>query len=254
MQLMSPSISSGLTLATSPAARAEAPPVSRPFCIFYGWLIADVEGTPAPAAQRIAAEAPDLLIAAPFTMEPRLANLSASVLSLLRAAGVRTLAYVATEYGRRPEAAIQSEAEAALALGATGVIFDQVDPAWGEQPTSYCAAAALVHAASGIVAINTGVANADERHLEHADLLLVEHQWHQFQYACPALVRYGPARFMGVSSNEPGAYAALGYSVDAAVAARDGAVAAARGVGWHCATDRYVELPPWPLASPRATP
>jgi hypothetical protein len=54
--------------------------------------------------------------------------------------------------------------------------------------------------------------------------------------------QYGSERFMGVSSNEGDP---MGYRVDAQRAISDTREAWHARVGWHTATDRYVELPDW---------
>jgi hypothetical protein len=218
----------------------------RRFCIFYGWLVANAAGEPNASAQRIATLGPDLLVAPAYTVEPRMCNLSAPVMDLLRAQGVIVLAYIDAAFGRRALDEAQAEAAEAMALGASGVMFDQVEHRWGATAQAYYGALAKgVHAAGGIVALNTGVAETDEALMSVADLLMVEHRWRAFAEQNPWRQRYHPLRFMGASSNEPGAEALLGYRLDAASAERDTRDAWALGVGWHCATNLYVDLPSW---------
>lgn len=242
------------TLATSPpvAPRGTAP--ARSFFIYYGWLIADAAGTPAPSTLQIAAERPSLLIAPAYTIAPRLLNLSPAVVSVLRRAKIQWLAYVHVQYRSRPLAEVLAEAERALALGADGILFDQVEYQWGQAQAAYYGdLSALVRGAGRTAAFNTGVACTDERYMGVADMLMLEHSWRSFIATGDWRHAYDPLRFMGVSSNEPGANTLLGYAVDAHAARHDAYVAQQGGVGWHCATDRYVDLSPWPNALAGAT-
>jgi hypothetical protein len=78
--------------------------------------------------------------------------------------------------------------------------------------------------------------------MEIADLLMAEHAWRALPADSPWTARYPPERFMGVSSNEEGA---MGYRVDARSAADDARESWGLRIGWHAATDRYIELPDW---------
>ena len=71
---------------------------------------------------------------------------------------------------------------------------------------------------------------------------MVAHQWRDFRRHSRWASRYDRDRFMGISSNEENA---MGYVVDAACAAGDAREAWEAGIGWHAATERYIELPEW---------
>lgn len=218
----------------------------RSFCIFYGWLVADADGKPAPSALRIAARAPKLLIAPAHTVAPRMPNLSPQVMRLFDRHSITVLAYVDAGFRLRAPDIVLVEAAEALSMGVGGILFDQVEHRWSAHARSFYAALAEgVRAAHAIVALNTGVAETDEAVMEVADLLMVEHRWRAFGEHNPWRQRYHPLRFMGVSSNEPGALAHIDHHVDANAAAHDTYDAWRTGVGWHCATDRFVDLPPW---------
>ncbi|MFQ3661832.1 MAG: spherulation-specific family 4 protein [Chloroflexaceae bacterium] len=220
----------------------------RIFCVYYSWLIADPAGQPASSAYRLATLQPDILIAPAFTIEPRLPNLSAPVMRLLRATGVNVLAYVDVAYGNRPALHVLKDVSDALALGVAGIFFDRTEYQWSASAAAYYhAIAGEVRRAGGLVALNPGVACVDEQFMRVADLLMVEHHWSTFISHSPWRHKYDPLQFMGVSSNEPGAYEVLGYHVTDAIALRDSRYAWASGIGWFCATDRYTEVPPWEL-------
>lgn len=223
-------------------------PNGRIFCIFYGWLIADATGAPGPSAYRLAALQPDILIAPAFTIEPRLQNLSAPVMRLLSAAGVNVLAYVDVDYGRRPVSQILRDVSEALALGAAGVFFDRAEYQWTAGAAGfYGAIAGEARRSGGRVALNPGVACVDEQFMSVTDLLMVEHHWSAFSSSTSWRHKYDPMRFMGVSSNEPGAHEVFGYQVTEPIARRDAQCAWAGGIGWFCGTDRFTEAPPWDL-------
>jgi hypothetical protein len=95
------------------------------------------------------------------------------------------------------------------------------------------------------VIVNTGVAESGEAIMDVADILMIEHDWRSLYRMNPWYAQYSPERFMGNSSNEPGTQRYFDYRVTCETAIRDTREAWANGVGWHCSTDRYTELPPW---------
>ena len=218
---------------------------ARPFVVYYGWLTDGPDGEPNGAARRIAAAAPPLLIAQPWTAPPAgHCNLSASVLALIAAAGTEVYAYVATGYGRR--AALQSvlaDMDAAAARGVQGIFFDEVDPLVDYTKLAFystlCGAARVKRMKT---IVNTGVARCDQRLMDLSDRLMLEHRWREFLPQSAWARDYDRDRFMGISSNEENA---MGYVVDGARATRDARDAWQAGIGWHAATDRYIELPGW---------
>jgi hypothetical protein len=239
-------IRSGLIRGTSLFASSSIHTSGGRFCIFYGWLVADEAGTPTPSARRIAACRPALLVAPAYITNPRRPNLSAQVMALLHAAGVAVLAYVDVNYGCQPLPAVLNEATEAMYLGAAGILFDQSEHRWRAAAAAYYRPLAkAVRGGGGLVGLNPGVASVDEAFMDVADLLMLEHSWPAFPMASPWHRNYDPMRFMGISSNEPGAQALLGHRVNMHTARQDAQRAWDAGVGWHCATDRFTELPPW---------
>lgn len=221
-----------------------AHPHARPFVVYYGWLTDGPHGEPNTDAQRIAAAAPPLLIAQPWTAAPAgHRNLSAPVLKLVHDAGTEIYAYLATGFGQRVMREVLDAMDDGAAQGVDGVFFDEVDPLCGETHLAYYRALSSAARATGLgVIVNTGVARCGERVMEIADRMMVEHQWRELCRQSLWTRRYGRERFMGISSNEDNA---MGYVVDRARAAADAREAWEAGIGWHGATDRYTTLPEW---------
>ena len=217
---------------------------AEPFVIYYGWLADDAGGEPNEDAGRIAAASPPLVIAHLRTAAPAgHLNLSPAVLALLRSAGTRVFGYVATAFGRLELDLARRAVAENLAAGLDGIFFDEADSLAGPAKFGYYTMLAQpVRQGGRKVVLNAGVSQCGERIMEVADLVMVEHQWRALRRDSPWAGRYDAARFMGVSSNEENA---MGYTVDAQRAIEDSGEAARAGIGWHAATDRYIELPDW---------
>jgi Spherulation-specific family 4 len=216
------------------------------YVIYYGWLIAGESGAPNRVARMLAAAQPRILIGAYATAQPRLVNMSPQVRELLHTAGTQLFAYVSTDYGARDIGEVKAEATHYLANGVDGIFYDEMYPFTDDAKQEYCRQLyALAKDRGRAVVVNTGVAGSGERIMSVTDMLMVEHQWRAFHQTSQWRSSYSPERFMGTSSNEPGAHACLGYAIDEAVAARDTRAAWSHGIGWHYSTDRYVELPAW---------
>jgi hypothetical protein len=227
--------------------------INNSYVIYYGWLIADQSGSPNQAARIIASSKPLILIAAYYTLQPRWANMSQQVRRLLHASGVKMCAYIPTNYGLRDLGDAQAEATDYLANGADGIFYDEVDACTDDGKQEYYQAlSTLVRERRKIVIMNTGVADTGEPIMNLTDILMVEHQWRAFYQTSPWRAKYPAERFMGVSSNEPGAIDCLGQAIDEAAAIRDTLEARLHGIGWHYGTDRYTELPSWYAAYAQA--
>ena len=212
--------------------------------VYYGWLI-DEHGQPNTAAYQLAAGRPDLIIVAGYTEQPRANNLPAAVRALFHASHTRIAVYIATQYGQRPLSEIESAIADSVA-NADAIFLDEVTPAFDAQSGPYYATiAAQVRSAGKIVIANPGVAAIDERIMDIADIVMLEHQWTQFVTGCGWYGDYPLDRFMGVSSNEPGARRELGHMIDAQQAVVDTRRAWDLGIGWHYSCDRYTDVPPW---------
>ena len=226
---------------------AERHPGAKPgsiYAIYYGWLTEDDAGEPNETARRIAAARVPLLLANLWTAAPeRHLNLSEPVLALLQNAGTEVFAYIATDCGKAPLRNVEAQAEECIAVGADGIFFDEADPLREKEQLAYYAALAKRLRGHGKrIVTNPGVAKCGERIMEVSDVLMVEHQWRDLREGSVWMMRYGPERFMGVSSNED---RAMGYVVDEKQAVADTHEAWKRGIGWHTSTDRYTRIPEW---------
>jgi hypothetical protein len=221
-------------------------PINNFYVIYYGWLIAGESGAPNRVARMLAAAQPRILIGAFATTQPHLVNMNPQVRDLLHAAGSQLFAYVPTSYAARDIGEVEAEVTHYLAAGIDGIFYDEVyafsDDAKQEY---YLRLYALAKDCGRAVITNTGVACSDESIMCVTDILMLEHQWRSFHEASQWCSSYPAERFMGVSSNEPGAHTCLGYVIDEDVAVRDTRAAWSHGVGWHYSTDRYIELPAW---------
>jgi spherulation-specific family 4 protein len=223
---------------------AESASAGKVAVIYYGWLI-DESGQPNASARRLAAGKPDMIIAAAYTDNPRRSNLPPGVRALFNESHTRIAAYIATDYGRRPLPDVQAEI-ADVAAKVDGIFLDEVVASFDPQTWAYYAAvAAQVRSAGKTVIVNPGLAAIDERIMDIADIVMLEHQWIQFASNCGWCAAYPPDRFMGVSSNEPRAAQELGHAIDARQAELDTRRAWRLGVGWHYSCDRYTEVPVW---------
>ena len=219
--------------------------------IYYGWLI-DEHGQPNTAAQRLAAGQPEMIIAAGYTDQPRRNNLPSAVRVLFHNAHTRIAVYIPTDFGRRPLKQVQFEVTE-LAEDVDGIFLDEVAPNFDPPTwTYYVTIAAQIRAAGKLVIANPGVAAIDERMMDIADIVMLEHQWAQFTSETGWRVKYPPDRFMGVSSNEPHAARELGHKLDARQAEADTKRAWAAGIGWHYSCSRYTQVPSWYIAYMRA--
>jgi hypothetical protein len=216
------------------------------YVIYYGWLIADAAGRPGPEAAAIAAARPEMLIGFYDTFEPKYPNFSPQVRDLLHGAQVALVAYIDTNYGNRPLAAVEAEVCDYVARGIDGIFFDQVYNFLDDRYTPYYRRLYdLVRNSGKTVIVNTGVAQSGEAIMDVTDILMVEHDWRMLDELCPWHGRYPSRRFMGNSSNEPGTNRYFSYCVDYETAVRDTCEAWASGIGWHYSTDQYTTLPTW---------
>ena len=196
--------------------------------IYYGWLISDASGVPNHLATAIAAARPQALIAVFYTFQPKFMNLSPQVRDLLHSVGTRIYAYIPLGYGARDRREVQADVAHYLANGADGIFFDEADSSIDRVKASYYKQLyAQVKQGGQTVIMNRGVAATSEALMSVADILMVEHQWRAFAQTCAWRARYAPERFMGNSSNEPGALQHLYYPTQP----RDGCARHTRGLG-----------------------
>lgn len=214
------------------------------YVIYYGWLTDDESGEPNGEARRIAAARTPLLIAHLRAAPPAVhANITPQVLALMRGAGTQVFGYVATDFGRAELARVRSDIAEIIAAGVDGIFFDEADSLTASAKYGYYTMLAQAVRQHGRqVILNAGVSKCGEKIMEVADRVMVEHQWRDLPVHSEWMAKYASERFMGVSSNEEDA---MGYRTDLERAIRDTREAWRLGVGWHCATDRYVRLADW---------
>ena len=213
------------------------------YCIFYGWLSDGPDGEPNADARRIAAARVPLLIAS-FWTEPRAhRNLSPQVLALMRDAGTRVFAYVSTRWGG---IALQSAKDAVtgyLDASVDGIFLDEGHNFLDSSKLLYYRALAQLARGRGAeVIVNPGVSRCGADVMSVGDYVMLEHAWREVRAHSPWCADHSPERFMGVSSNEPGA---MPYAVTRERAIADTREAWAAGIGWHTATERFTRLPEW---------
>ena len=213
------------------------------YALYYGWLSDGADGEPNRDARRIAAARMPLLIAS-FWTEPRIhRNLSPQVLALMRESGTKVFAYVSTQWGRAELRAVKSAVSEYLEAGADGVFLDEGHNFLDSSKLLYYRSLAqLARSRGGEVIVNPGVARCGADVMSVGDYVMLEHAWRELSRESPWCADHPPSRFMGVSSNEPGA---MPYAVTAKRAVADTREAWACGVGWHTSTERYTRLPEW---------
>lgn len=213
------------------------------YCIYYGWLSDGPDGEPNADARRIAAARVPLLIAS-FWTEPRThRNLAPQVLALMREAGTRVFAYVSTQWGGADLQSAKAAATEYLDAGVDGIFFDESHHFLDSSKLLYYRALAqLVRGRGAEVIVNPGVSRCGADVMSVGDYVMLEHAWRDLRVESPWCADHDPGRFMGVTSNEPGAMA---YPVDCERAIADTREAWACGVGWHTATERFTRLPGW---------
>ncbi len=221
--------------------------MSGSYVIFYGWLVQGESAEPNSIALSIAQSRPDILVASFYASEPRFVNLSPQVRSLLHWGGTKIFSYIPINYGQRSLVSIRLEIEEHLSNGVSGIFFDEVTNfAEDLSELRFCQdLCKLTRELGGAVIMNTGVAQTGEQIMELTDILMLEHQWRAFYQRSPWMRKYPPERFMGVSSNESGAYRCLGYIVDETTIVQDMVEAWMNNIGWHYSTDKYITIPPW---------
>ena len=213
------------------------------YCIFYGWLSDGPDGEPNADARRIAAARVPLLIAS-FWTEPRThRNLTPQVMALMREAGTRVFAYVSTRWGGADLHAAKAAATEYLDAGADGIFFDESHHFLDSSKLLYYRALAqIVRGRGAEVIVNPGVSRCGADVMSVGDYVMLEHAWRELRAHSPWCADHAPGRFMGVTSNEPGA---MPYPVDRARAIAATREAWACGVGRHTSTERFTRLPEW---------
>lgn len=224
------------------------PPLAdRLFVIYHGWLTVDPGGEPTADALAIADARPGILIAPFLKAGSGERNISPEVLTLLGERGISVYPYVPTHFGRRGIDAVAAEIDLSLKAGVSGIFLDEIAPTLDQADleAGYTALHSVTGSDVAKIILNTGVARTGEEIMDIADILMVEHQWRWFAESSRWREQYPRERFMGCSSNEPGALPLVGRPISFESAVEETLEAWDAGIGWHYSTDRYTRLPGW---------
>ncbi|HUG97432.1 MAG TPA: spherulation-specific family 4 protein [Nitrososphaera sp.] len=210
------------------------------YVIYYGHLV-DENGAMTEETSRILAAGPELVIV-PHSFPDGELNLTPEVHQQFRDAGIKVLTYTWTNYGVRDLAAVQSEIDSQMASGVDGIFIDEVTNIVTDAEHGYYAAIhehIKSYGQDKLVVMNPGHYQVAERVMLISDIVSLEEEW-TYHEQMPWMDSYPPSRFMGVSSNE---YCT--GCVNGSNAAAKTAEAWDAGIGYHFATDMYIDLPEW---------
>jgi hypothetical protein len=135
-----------------------------------------------------------------------------SVQRQLHASGVKVVGYVDTGYAGAVRSSttnlanVEQLTRMEFAAGVDGVFYDNTsdmyqDSAFNYYSTLYALCKSIKP--DSIVIINPGIANMAERSMQCGDIICMEHNWKGI-VNIPWRGKYGPSRFLGVSSNDSG--------------------------------------------------
>jgi hypothetical protein len=210
------------------------------YVIYYGHLV-DENGAATEQTARILAAKPELVIV-PHSFPDGELNLTPEVHRQFRDAGIKVLTYTWTDYGARDPDAVRADIDSQMASGVDGIFIDEVTNIETDAEHSYYAAIhrhVKSYGQDKLVVMNPGHFKVTERVMLISDIVSLEEEW-VYHGQIPWKDRYPSARFMGVSSNE---YCA--GCVNGSNAAGKTAEAWGAGIGYHYATDMYIDLPAW---------
>ncbi len=210
------------------------------YVIYYGHLI-DENGSMTDQTSRILAAKPELVIV-PYSFPNGDLNLTPYVHKQFSDAGIKVLTYTWTDYGARDLNDVKADIDSQMAAGADGIFVDEVTNIDTDSEYDYYANV-YVHIKSygqdKLVIMNPGHYKVNERIMSISDIVSLEEEW-VYHDQISWMDKYPPSRFMGVSSNE---YCTGCVSESNAVNKTEEAWSA--GIGYHFATDRYIDLPTW---------
>lgn len=210
------------------------------YVIYYGHLV-DESGAMTEEASRMLAAKPELVIV-PHSFPDGELNLTPEVHQQFRDAGIKVLTYTWTNYGARDVASVQSDIDVQIASGVDGIFIDEVTNITTDAEYSYYAAIyrhVKSYGQDKLAVMNPGHFKVTERVMVISDIVSLEEEW-TYHDQIPWMDSYPPSRFMGVSSNE---YCT--GCVSESNAAGKTAEAWDAGIGYHFATDMYIDLPAW---------
>jgi hypothetical protein len=210
------------------------------YVIYYGHLV-DENGATTDQATRILAAKPEFVIV-PYSFPDGELNLTPEVHQQFRDAGIGVLTYTWTNYDARDLNAVKADIDSHMASGVDGIFIDEVTNIETDAEHSYYAAIhrhVKSYGQDKLVVMNPGHFKVTERVMLISDIVSLEEEW-VYHDQMPWKDRYPPSRFMGVSSNE---YCT--GCINGSNAASKTAEAWDAGIGYHYATEMYIDLPTW---------
>jgi hypothetical protein len=210
------------------------------YVIYYGHLV-DENGAITEQTSRILAAEPELVIV-PYSFPDGELNLAPDVHQQFGDAGIKVLTYTWTNYGARDLAAVKADIDRHMASRVDGIFIDEVTNIETDAEHSYYAEIykhIKSYGQAKLAVMNPGHFKVTERVMMISDIVSLEEEW-VYHDQIPWKDRYPPSRFMGVSSNE---YCT--GCINESNAASKTAEAWQAGIGYHFATDMYIDLPAW---------
>lgn len=223
-----------------PSLRIPLLPNRNLYVIYYGPLV-DRYGVMTSQALQIIAAKPQLIIV-PSLFSDGQPNLTYEVYLQFKNAGIKVLSYTWTKYGNRSLSDLESDIDRQMAIGVDGIFIDEVTNIETDKQFNYYSS--IYHYIKSLdgtklVIMNPGHYKVSERIMQIADIVSLEEDWiHQDQI--PWKTKYPAARFMGVSSNEY-----CNQCISESNAVNKTLDAWGDAIGYHFATDKYIDLPNW---------
>lgn len=225
---------------TLPFAKVSFEKSENLYVIYYGHLV-DENGAATEQTARILAAKPELVIV-PYSFPDGELNLTPAVHQQFRDAGILVLTYTWTDYGERDLNAVKADIDSQMKSDVDGIFIDEVTNIVTDAEHDYYAAIhrhVKSYGQDKLVVMNPGHFKVTERVMLISDIVSLEEEW-VYHDQIAWMDGYPSSRFMGVSSNE---YCAA--CVDGSNAAGKTVEAWGAGIGYHYATDRYIDLPAW---------
>lgn len=209
------------------------------YVIYYGNLHRN--GVITDEVAQIIAAKPAMAII-PYMSPDGQLNLTPEIHEQFSDAGIQVITYTWTNYGNRDINEVLSEIDAQMAAGVDGIFVDEVTNIVSNAEYNYYSQIyrhAKSYGEDKMVIMNPGHYKVTERVMSITDIVSLEEEW-VYHNDIPWKTKYAPARFMGVSSNE---YCGSCISNDNAL--QKTFEAWGSGIGYHFATNVYIELPDW---------
>ena len=210
------------------------------YVIYYGHMV-DQNSDATEQVARILAAKPELVIV-PYSFPDGELNLTPEVHEQFKEAGIKVITYTWTNYSSRDLSAVKADIDVQMASGVDGILVDEVTNMLTAADHDYYAAIYKYIKSYGqdkLVIMNPGHYKVTEKVMQVSDIVSLEEEW-VYHDQIPWMTKYPPSRFMGVSSNEycTGCVSELNAWEKTAEAWN-------AGIGYHFATDKYIDLPSW---------